>query len=136
VSLELTIVTPGGQAYTGDVDSVVLPGAEGDFGVLERHERYLAPLRPGAVEIKTGSGSEWAAVSDGFADVSAEQVVVLVDRCRRAADIDRDASQSDLTDAQAELAALSGSDEDQARKPGLEALVARAELELEIAGRG
>ena len=136
MSLQLTIVTPEGQAYTGEVQSVVLPGAEGDFGVLEKHERYLAPLRPGPVEIKTDSGSEWAAVSGGFADVSAEQVVVLVDRCRRAAEIDRDQAQSDLDAAKADLALLSGSDEDQARKPGIEALLARAELELEIAVRG
>jgi F-type H+-transporting ATPase subunit epsilon len=136
VSLELTIVTPEGQAYTGEVESVVLPGAEGDFGVLERHERYLAPLRSGPVEIKTASGSEWAAVSDGFADVSAQQVVVLVDRCRRAAEIDRQLSQSELDSAKTELAGLSGSEADAARRPTLEALVARAELELEIAGRG
>ncbi len=135
MGLELTIVTPEGQAYAGDVESVVLPGAEGDFGVLERHERYLAPLKPGRVEIKTGSGSEWAAVSDGFADVSAEQVVVLVDRCRRASEIDRTAVQTELDAARSELSALSGSEEDQARKPGLEAEIVRAEIELEIAGR-
>ena len=92
MALQLTVVTPEGQAYEGEVEQVVLPGSEGDFGVLEQHERYLAALRPGVLEIHApGSGAggkEWAAVSDGFADVSAEAVTVLVSRCDLAAAID------------------------------------------------
>ena len=41
MALELSIVTPEGQAYDGAVESVVLPGSEGDFGILEGHERLL-----------------------------------------------------------------------------------------------
>ena len=73
-------------------------------------------------------------VLEGKHDDLPEQAFYMVG-CRRAREIDRDASQSELTDAKAELAALSGSDGDQARKPSLEALIARAELELELAGR-
>ncbi len=79
--LDLTIVTPSGPAYRGDVDSVVLPGSEGDFGVLPGHERFLCPLRPGEVQIKAGGQTIYANASEGFADVSAEQVTVLVDSC-------------------------------------------------------
>ena len=43
--VELVIVTPQGEAYRGPVDSVVLPGTEGEFEVLENHERFLTPLR-------------------------------------------------------------------------------------------
>jgi F-type H+-transporting ATPase subunit epsilon len=100
VSLELVIVTPEGEAFSGPVESVVLPGAEGRFGVLERHERFLAPLQCGAAEIRSQEGTLWAAVSDGFADVSAEQVVVLVDECRRAEEID---AESALARAEAQL---------------------------------
>ena len=49
---DLTIVTPEGEAYRGSVERVVLPGSEGEFGVLANHERFLSPLRVGPVEIR------------------------------------------------------------------------------------
>jgi F-type H+-transporting ATPase subunit epsilon len=82
VSLDLTIVTPVGEAFHGPVDAVVLPGTEGDFGVLPRHERLMTALRPGQLEIRSGSGTRRATISDGFADVSGEQVVVMVTSCQ------------------------------------------------------
>ena len=80
--LELTIVTPLGEAFHGPVEAVVLPGSEGDFGVLPRHERMLTSLRVGELEIRTGSGTKRASISEGFADVSGEQVVVMVASCQ------------------------------------------------------
>jgi F-type H+-transporting ATPase subunit epsilon len=81
MSLELTIVTPQGEAFHGPVDSVVLPGSEGDFGVLPRHERLMTALRQGELEIRSGSGTQRASISDGFADVSGAGVV-MVTSCR------------------------------------------------------
>ena len=86
--LDLTIVTPSGRAYRGDVDSVVLPGSEGEFGVLPGHERFLTALRPGAVQIRAGNQTLHATAGEGFADVSAEQVTVMVDSCEFAAGSD------------------------------------------------
>jgi F-type H+-transporting ATPase subunit epsilon len=89
MAIKLIVVTPEGEAISCLVESVVLPGAEGDFGVLEHHARFLAPLKPGPVEIKLPDGStEWAAVSGGFAEVSGHQVVVLVDECFKGSEID------------------------------------------------
>ena len=51
---ELVIVTPHREVYRDRVDAVVLPGSEGDFGVLESHERFLSPLRVGQAEIRKG----------------------------------------------------------------------------------
>ena len=79
--LELTIVTPQGEAFRGPVDSVVLPGSEGDFGVLPQHERLLTALREGEVEIKTSAGTRKATISEGFAEVSGSEVVVMVTSC-------------------------------------------------------
>jgi F-type H+-transporting ATPase subunit epsilon len=79
--LDLAIVTPQGEAFAGAVDAVVLPGSEGDFGVLPQHERLLTPLRPGPVEIRTAAGTRRATISEGFADVSGTQVVVMVTSC-------------------------------------------------------
>lgn len=90
MALNLTIVTPEGTRYDGPVESVVVPGTEGDFGVLPGHERFLAPVRIGELEVRSNDDRtrRWAAVSDGFADVSAERVVLLVDSCEFAGDID------------------------------------------------
>lgn len=86
--LELLVVTPYGEVFRGEVKSVVLPGSEGDFGVLEHHERFLAPLRIGLVEIERGGERFFGAISGGFADVNGHQVVVLAESAEAAGDID------------------------------------------------
>ena len=83
--LALHVVTPQGSVFEGNVDSVVLPGSEGDFGVLPEHARFLSPLRVGVLEV---GARQKAAVSGGFADVSAERVTVLADTCELAEQID------------------------------------------------
>jgi len=135
MSLALSVVTPEGPVFEGEVERVVLPGAEGDFGVLEEHERFLAALRPGAVEIRTDGNSQWAAVSDGFADVGGRSVVVLVGRCDLASEIDREASEQELAQARAQCDAL-GDDEASARERAqLELAMAAAEARIEVAAR-
>ena len=56
MSVELVIVTPSGEAYRGEVERVVLPGSEGDFGVLEGHERFLCSLRTGEIQLTLEGG--------------------------------------------------------------------------------
>lgn len=80
MAIELTIVTPDGEVFSGDVERVVLPGESGDFGVLEGHERFLSALRSGPFEIQDGD-TRTGELSDGFAEVNGDRVTVLVDRC-------------------------------------------------------
>ncbi|MDH5306143.1 MAG: ATP synthase F1 subunit epsilon [Myxococcales bacterium] len=84
MSFDLTIVTPRGRAFAGAVERVVLPGSEGDFGVLPLHERLFAMLRTGAVEILAGGETLRAEIAAGFAQVTGEAVTVLVDSCQMA----------------------------------------------------
>ena len=139
MTFELVVVTPEGEAFSGQVEQVVLPGASGEFGVLESHERFLTPLVRGPMQILHGgaaeSRSEWAAISGGFAEVDGSHVVVLVDSCALASDIDPDvvrARHSEATDA---LASLPGSDETAGERERLSTVIARSELELDVAGR-
>lgn len=91
MSLELTIVTPEGQAFHGPVESVVLPGVGGDFGVLEGHEPFLSALRIGGLELTAPDGGKrLASVSRGFAEIHGDAVSVMVGTCEWAGDIDRD----------------------------------------------
>ena len=125
MAIQLAIVTPSGQAFEGEAERVVLPGAEGEFAVLEQHERFLAPLRPGALAIHAAGGVEWKAVSSGFADVGPDQVVVLVDSCDSASEIDRAEAESERSAAEAALAELGDAEEDD---PGRVAAAARLQL--------
>ena len=89
MSLDLTIVTPEGQAFQGDVESVVLPGVEGDFGVLEGHEPFLSALRSGTIEvIASGGARRLAASSRGYAEIHSDKVTVMVGICEWADEID------------------------------------------------
>ena len=81
MAIELVVVTPEGEALSESVEQVVLPGEAGEFGVLESHERFLTPLSLGPMQIIRSGGSEWAAITSGFAEVDGERCVVLVDSC-------------------------------------------------------
>ena len=136
MSIQLTIVTPEGEAFAESVDSVVLPGSEGDFGVLEGHERFLSPLRMGALAIQAGGATRWAAASRGFADVGGGDVVVLVDHCQLANQIDTGASEADRQNAEFELRDLPTGSQNDARRRELEDTIERAGVWLEVAGKG
>lgn len=137
MAFELTIVTPEGPSYDGAVETVVLPGSEGDFGVLDGHERLLTALKSGPVEIRgsAGAASQWAAVSGGFAEVTGERVVVMVDHCVLAAEIDASQEERDRSSALEELRGLSGAEENDVRRSELEKTVAVAEARLETVAR-
>lgn len=132
--IELVIVTPQGEVFRGSVESVVLPGSEGDFGVLEGHERFLCPLRPGQLEIKASGGSQLAAIGGGFADVNGGEAAVLVESCEIANDIDVTRAQAARDNAQQGLAA-SNADEDAASHDEHAAALIRADNRLAVAKR-
>lgn len=134
MSFELLIVTPQGTAYSGEADAVVLPGTEGDFGVLPSHERLLAPLRIGEVEIRSGGDVIYAAIADGFAEVSGSEVVVMVESCETAADVDVAQAELARSRAEAGLAAL-GEDANAKRIEEFEAALARARNRIAVAKR-
>lgn len=133
--LELLIVTPQGPAFRGAVQSVVLPGSEGEFGVLANHERFLTSLRVGEVRIETGSETLYAAIAEGFADVSGAEVAVLVESCELAGDIDVARAELARERAEAGLARL-GADEAAERIAAYETALARARNRLAVSRRG
>jgi F-type H+-transporting ATPase subunit epsilon len=134
MSFELTIVTPEGQAYHGSVNRVVLPGREGDFGVLTNHERFLAPLRVGAVEIFTDDETLYAAVADGFAEVDGESVTVLVDSCELEHEIDAARADAAVAAAQQYLEKAAG-DDDPERYAQFEVALERARTRVAVSQR-
>ena len=132
--VSLTIVTPTGEAFQGEVESVVLPGSEGDFGVLENHERFLTPLRVGAVEIQQADDTLYAAIASGFAEVGADGVTVLVDACDLANEIDVAEAELARDLAEQKLAQLHG-DEAAERREQYEEALELAHLRVDVAKR-
>jgi F-type H+-transporting ATPase subunit epsilon len=135
VSIELVVVTPEGEALSQQAEQVVLPGEAGEFGVLESHERFLTPLLPGAMEIKESGGSKWAAISSGFAEVDGSRVVVLVDSCALGSNLDRATVEAERTEAEAALYELDDTADNAGEIARLTALIARKQVELDVAGR-
>ena len=131
--IELVVVTPEGEAFSGLVEEVVLPGVEGEFGVLEAHERFLSALDHGCMEIRTAEGSQFSAVSDGFAEVGPERAVVMVDHLVPRDEIDIPGARAAQESASADLERIGAGDDP--NKAELESALARANAQLEVAER-
>jgi F-type H+-transporting ATPase subunit epsilon len=78
--LHLEFVSPESVLFSGDVDQVDLPGAEGDMGILPGHAPLVTTLRPGIVTIFRDGRREPVVVIGGFAEVSPAGLTVLADK--------------------------------------------------------
>lgn len=78
-SFNLEILTPGRRVFAGPVQSLILPGSEGYFGVLADHAPILAQLAEGVIILKQGDSQRQLRCGPGMADVTRETVAVLVD---------------------------------------------------------
>lgn len=79
-NLKLSIVTPYGRIFDDEVQSVVLPGSEGEFGVYAGHCDLLASLKAGVIElVKKDGDSEMVAINWGYAEVDSKKVQVIAD---------------------------------------------------------
>lgn len=82
MALHFELVTPERLVRSEDVHMVVVPGAEGDFGVLEGHSPMMSTLRDGTISIYANAGSipETIAVDGGFAEVNEKGLTVLAEK--------------------------------------------------------
>jgi F-type H+-transporting ATPase subunit epsilon len=95
--VELELVSPERLLSREAVDMVVVPGAEGDFGVLPRHAPLISTLRPGVLRIYDGrSERERIFVSGGFAEVTPERCTVLAEQAVPVREIDRASLEAEL----------------------------------------
>ena len=86
--LQLEIVTPERLAYSQAVDEVVVPGSEGELGILPHHAPLLAMLGVGELRIKKAGAEESFAIAGGFVQVRPDKVVVIAEMADMASDID------------------------------------------------
>jgi F-type H+-transporting ATPase subunit epsilon len=101
--LHLEIVTPECRAYSEEVDSVVVPGLEGELGILPEHIPLMTQILPGELRVQKGGEELHLAVGEGFLEVTGRRVSVLTDMAIKEADIDEDMVQEAIRRAEASL---------------------------------
>jgi F-type H+-transporting ATPase subunit epsilon len=86
--IQLEIVTPERLAYSDAVDAVVLPGSEGELGVLPHHAPLVTRLGVGELRVRKGAEEESFAIVGGFLQVRPDKVVVMAETADMASEID------------------------------------------------
>lgn len=87
--VEFELVSPERLLLSAQVDMVVVPGAEGDFGVLPRHSPLISTLRPGVIRVFEGREvKQRIFVAGGFAEVTPERCTVLAEEAVPVGEID------------------------------------------------
>ena len=94
------LVSPQKIAFSGEVDQVDVPGAEGDFGVLAGHAPLIALIRPGVMTVYAGGEQTRLVVLGGFAEVGPDGLTVLADVATSVEDIDRAALKDQIAGMQ------------------------------------
>jgi len=120
--LQLEIVSPERRAFTDEVDMVIVPGIDGQLGILPHHTRLISALGTGELRVKKGGTEQILFISGGFVEVRPDKVVVMADLAEHSEEIDEQKAVEARKRAEAEL--------EQARAP---ADIARVRAALQTA---
>jgi F-type H+-transporting ATPase subunit epsilon len=137
-TFSVSLVTPEGPAFEGDVEMLIVPGADGEIGVLARHAPLVALLNAGSTRIYRDRSSEDVvefATGPGFFKVEQDRALALVDDAIDAREIDDARAREQLQTAQGELEKVERG-ESEADRWQLEQRIKHAENQLTVAGRG
>ncbi len=104
----LDLVTPERTFFSGQVQEIVAPGIQGEFGVLPGHASMLAGLATGRLLYRDSSGEMALVASGGFAEVTGEKVTMLLDEAAYVEELDAAALGEEI--AQLEAQALESED--------------------------
>lgn len=121
--LSFALVSPERELFNGDVDQVVVPGSEGEFGVLPNHAPVMSVIKPGALKVLNDGTERRIFVNGGFADVTPEGLTVLAEEAIDLEDISADKIEQDLKAANEDLRDASSD----AKKDAAQRAVARLE---------
>src|SRR5215472_2270285 len=105
-TMQIAVVTGEREIYRGEAEEVIVPGVEGEMGILPHHAALLTALKPGELRIKLEGAEDDLFVSGGFMEVYNNTVTVLADAAEHAEDIDRARAEAARRRAQERLADL------------------------------
>ncbi len=102
-TMQFDLVTPERKLASQQVESVEIPGSEGEFTALPNHAPFLTTLRPGLMRVTSGAEVTEYIVTGGFAEISPEGATVLAEDALVKAEVTRDKLEALLAKAEAEL---------------------------------
>jgi F-type H+-transporting ATPase subunit epsilon len=136
-TFSVSLVTPDGAAFEGEAVMLIVPGADGEIGVLARHAPLIATLKAGSTRVHLGAGGEDRvrefATGPGFFKVEEDRAIALVDDAVLANEIDVERAREQLEAAQAELEKIERGESD-ADRWQIEQRIRHAENQLQTAG--
>lgn len=88
MAMQCDIITQERVVFSGEVDMVIAPGAEGEMGILPHHAPLLTTLDFGELRVKIGGREQFFAIGGGVLEVAPDHVIVLADSAERADEID------------------------------------------------
>jgi len=112
--VRLEIVTPEAKTFSDNVDSVVIPGVEGELGVLPMHAPLMTLLEPGELRVMKNGEEIRLAVGEGFVEITQEKIAVLTDMAVKESDIDESSAEEAIRRAEEAMRSERMSDEEQA----------------------
>lgn len=102
-TLNFEMVSPEKLLLSEHVNSVTVPGTEGDFTVFAQHAPVLSTMRPGVVDVQKDGGEERIFVRGGFAEVNPGGLTILAEEAIPMADLDREVLAQHIQNAQEDL---------------------------------
>ena len=131
----VSLVTPDGAAFEGEAEMLIVPGADGEIGVLARHAPLVAMLKAGSTRVHLSETDvREFATGPGFFKVEQDRAIALVDDAVAAREIDHERAKRQLDEARAELERVERGDSD-ADRWQLEQRIRHAENQLAVVGR-
>jgi F-type H+-transporting ATPase subunit epsilon len=132
---DVALVTPEGDAFRGEAELLIVPGAAGEIGVLARHAPLVATLKAGSTRVHLGDNEVLEfATGPGFFQVQLDRAIALVDDAVDVKRIDDDRAREQLESAKAELERVDAGESTSDRWQ-LEQRIQHAENQLTVAGR-
>jgi len=135
-TFDVSLVTPDGPVFEGEVEMLIVPGADGEIGVLARHAPLIAMLNAGSTRVHVKRETEVLefATGPGFFKVELDRALALVDDAVSVKEIDDARAQAQLEAARAELEKVEAG-ESTADRWQLEQRIKHAENQLSVSGR-
>ncbi len=109
--LHFSLVSPARELFSGDVDHVIAPGTDGEFGVLTNHAPFMTTLKNGVVKVLEGDTVKMRIfVRGGFADVTPAGLTILAEEARNLADVKAEEVDAEIEAARLKLLSLDKDD--------------------------
>jgi F-type H+-transporting ATPase subunit epsilon len=136
MALQLDVITPERRLLSEQVDSVTVPGLNGELGILPGHTPLISALQTGVLAYTQGGTTRRLLVSGGFVEVNADRVSVLADVAEFPEEINAQAARAAREEAERRLGSFSGPPEEmEAVRTELARATARLQLAAENPAR-